>query len=583
MCLALFLMSISLMFGKTTSAHNVLYFTPPCFLQGTTATIQAQIANAASGSYFHWQFKATPASAWTYLANGNNTINGRTFSVTNASFVGAVTFPSGGAQLSPVLSIANVGSPAYTTQLDNVEFRLIMTDGLDPQTNPGASNWGGESSSNPFEAKTVRLLSRPATDNCYSNCIGNVLVTNPAAVPPPLADYYGGFEVGAGGGTNNFFAVSGTNCTTNANTDLTQWTVSPLATAARYRVINNPDSMNAAFRQFAPHTGKQMMVVSRLQSATSRAWYRTIVVPTAAQFFNGQITLKAWFAKVDTTTVTATVNVNPTIVFEVKGSTAFSGSCGSSTFVTVAGGLSTGTTVTGPAGTWVQKSFTLNVTGFLYKRLEISIKSTNATATTPVSFAIDDICLLEPAGATLPVQLTGLNGNYSGGVAHLNWSTKQEVNSSHFEIERSTDGVNFNNIGKVYAKGNSNQEVTYKFDDIKVAAGINYYRLRMVDKDGRFEYSNTVALDVKIKGLNITGIYPNPFADKLSVSIASESSTTATIRLFDNTGRVVARQQAIVSKGVTTIPLESLGNLAKGFYIIEVKSGETVLTQKLIK
>lgn len=574
MCLVLSLLSISMMFGKTSSAHNVLYFNPPCFTQGTNVTIPVWIANAVAGTFYHWQYRV-PGGSWTYLSNGNNTINGRTFSVANAAINVTVSnnSTSTGALLNPTIAISNVGSPAYTTQLDNVEFRVLMTDALDPQTN-AVNTWGGEEFLNPYEAKYVRLISKPATDNCYSNCTGNALVANPAAVPPPIEDYFGGFESSgnpvSASATN--FATPAANGTTKANSDITLWTTSPLSTSARYRFVNTPDTMNTAFAGFAPHGGREMMVISRLQSTTTRVWYRTIVVPSASQFFNGQITIKAWFAKVDATT-------DPGVVFEVKGSTTTSGG----TFAVVSGGTSSTTSVTGTAGTWVQKTFTLTLPTLSQKRLEISIRSTNASAGTPVSFALDDICLLEPSAAVLPVSLTGLKGTYSGGVAHLTWGTQQEYNSNYFEIERSTDGANFSSLGKVAAAGNSTQTLNYKFDDIKANAGNNYYRLKMVDKDGSFEYSNIVMINVSIKGLNVTGIYPTPFTDKVNISVSSEMATDATIRILDNTGKVMAKQQSAIHKGITTITMDNLGQLAKGFYIIEVQSGETKVTQKLMK
>src|SRR5882757_5714036 len=92
LCLGLFLTTFSLMFSKTSTAHNIIYFTPPCFLQraahSTTFTVPVFVANAGSGSYFHWQYKPAGATTWTYFSGNNSTITvgGKTFSVSNASF-----------------------------------------------------------------------------------------------------------------------------------------------------------------------------------------------------------------------------------------------------------------------------------------------------------------------------------------------------------------------------------------------------------------------------------------------------------------------------------------------------------------
>lgn len=567
MCLALSLTFLIMVSSMTSSAHKVRYYNPPCFTQGTAVTVNVWVANAGAATWYHWQYRIS-GGAWTWLANGNNTINGRTFSMANASFNNSTSNNSSaaGALLTPALTISNVGSPAYTTQLDNVELRIIMTDALDPQTNPypGTSAWGGEEFANPYEAKYIRLISKPANENCYSNCTGNALVTNPANPTPAITEYYGGFELGTGVGTENFSTPGANGVTTKAATDFTQWTTGTFNNG-QYRVINNPDSVSATLNAIAPHSGRYMMIASA-NSATSRIWQRTITT-NGTLVYNGQVTFKAWFSKIDAGT-------NPCITVEVKGATTLAG-----TPAAIAGG-STTTTVTGTSGNWVQISVTVTLPLSTLKKLEFSIHSCNASA---VKVAVDDICLIEPAAGPLPVVLTGLKGAYSNGVSKLTWGTEQESNSSHFEIERSSDGSNFTLLGKVAAAGNSSKTITYNFNDVKVNAGTNYYRLRMVDKDGRFEYSNIVALNVNIKGFFVTGIYPSPFSDKVSVSISSENAATGTVRLMDNTGKVLARQNTQIRKGITTISLDNLGSLAKGFYIIEVQSGETVVTQKLMK
>jgi hypothetical protein len=571
MCLVLFLTIFSMMFTKTSSAHNVLYYTPPCFLQGTTATVGVQIANAGSGSYFHWQFRTSTSGTWTYLSNGNNTINGRTFLVSNASFTGTANYPSGGAQLNPLLTIANVGSPAYTTQLDNVQFRVLMTDGQDPQAHPTVDIWGGEEYNNPFEAKYITLLSRLASTPCYTICTDNRLVVDPAN--PTLATYYGGFEMGGGSATDNFSTASATTCvTTKASTGLAQWTsniaVGVAPPSSSYRVLNNPDSMYNGFTAFAPHTGKQMMVVYNNTTASNLIWYRTIAT-TGNNYYQGTMTISFWVAKVNAT--------NPTVTVEVKGAAATGTPC---TFTSITdGSASLSLTTAMGTGNWQKVSLTFNVPIHSYKKLQFGIRTTN----TNVSLALDDICLNEPVAGTLPIIMTPLKGAYSNGVSHLTWSTLQESNSSHFEIERSSDGVNFTSIGTVSAKGLSDKQTDYSFNDVKVNAGTNYYRLRAVDKDANFKNSNIVALEVKIKGTNVTGIYPNPFVDKVNIAVSSEISGQAVIRLFDNTGKLIATQQSSISKGVNNVAIDNLIALAKGFYMVKVQIGDMVVTQKLIK
>lgn len=547
---------------KKATAHTVVYYNPPCFTQGSTVTVGVKVIIAAAGSYYHWQYRATAGGSWTWLANGNNTINGRTFNITNASLVSNVN------DYTPDLVISNVGVPAYTTELNNVELRVIMTNGLDPQYNPypGTSAWGAEEFALPGQAKYIRLIAKPATENCYSNCTGNILVNDPASVSPAQGDYYGGFEMGTGSTDLNFSTPGTYGATSKAATDITKWTSGSVGTSPRYRVMSNADSMNTTFAAFAPHSGNQMLVVSRNNSSTNRLWYRTIAVANASNFYSGQVTLKAWCAKVDAT--------NACMVLEVKGATTQSGAVASF------GGNSTTTTLNGNAGEWVQITLNVNLPAGTYKKLEFSIRNCGSSTT---SVAIDDICLVEPLAALLPVSMKPLQASYNDGVSNISWVTESEINSNYFEVEKSSNAVDFTTIGKVYANGYSSRTLTYQFNDVKAAAGINYYRLRIVDKDGSFTYSNIVAVNVTVKGFFVTGVYPSPFTDKVNVSIASESAGKAYIRLSDVTGRQIAVQTAVIAKGVTNITLNNLGSLNTGMYLVEVNFNGNRYTQKITK
>jgi len=183
----------------------------------------------------------------------------------------------------------------------------------------------------------------------------------------------------------------------------------------------------------------------------------------------------------------------------------------------------------------------------------------------------------------LPINMTEFKAVYNDGISRLYWNTSQESNSSHFEIERSTDGANFTKLGNVVAAGASSNKRNYTFNDIKPVPGINYYRLKMVDKDGKFVYSNIVTVNVSIKGNALSTIYPSPFTDKINITVAIETATRAEVEIFDNTGKLAVKYTTAVSKGINNIIIENLDKLARGIYIIKVRLGEQVYTKKLIK
>jgi SdrD B-like domain/Secretion system C-terminal sorting domain len=194
-----------------------------------------------------------------------------------------------------------------------------------------------------------------------------------------------------------------------------------------------------------------------------------------------------------------------------------------------------------------------------------------------------DAGILTDTGGPLPVTVTSLTGIYTNGIAKLNWATLSEQNFSHFEVEYSTDGASFNKLGNVNGAGNSNSRINYGFNHLQPIAGVNYYRLKLVDKDGKFTYTNTVALNVTIKGLTITAVYPNPFTDRVNVSITAAGTDKATVKLFDNAGKLVYSNETTVQRGNNTITINNLAKLAAGTYLIQVNAGDAVLTKQLMK
>jgi hypothetical protein len=194
-----------------------------------------------------------------------------------------------------------------------------------------------------------------------------------------------------------------------------------------------------------------------------------------------------------------------------------------------------------------------------------------------------DAGIITDGGGPLPVTFTKLDGIYVNGVSKLSWATLSEQNFSHFEVEYSVNGTNFNHLGNVNGMGNSNSRIEYGFNHLQPVAGANYYRLKMVDRDGRFTYSNTVLLNVTIKGLNITAVYPNPFIDKLNVAITSATAEKVTVKLFDNTGKLMYRNETMVQAGINNLSIGNLGKLAAGSYMVQVNAGDVVLTKQLMK
>ncbi len=173
---------------------------------------------------------------------------------------------------------------------------------------------------------------------------------------------------------------------------------------------------------------------------------------------------------------------------------------------------------------------------------------------------------------------------------HLHWSTASEINNSHFEIERSVDGFNFTYVGRKDGKGTTNSISEYGFTDIdafsQTQAEVLYYRLKQVDYNGNYEYSRTIAINNNGQSMGSMELitFPNPFTEKLNLTLNNVSEGNVTIEVYDLSGRKHYTQTTLSGgQGTLSIDLSSLANLAKGVYIVNIKNGNEAIQQKLVK
>jgi hypothetical protein len=180
---------------------------------------------------------------------------------------------------------------------------------------------------------------------------------------------------------------------------------------------------------------------------------------------------------------------------------------------------------------------------------------------------------------SLPVTLLSFSGYRQGGANILKWTTATEQNNLGFEIQRSTDGIQYNVIGFVNSlatAGNSNSSLNYSFTDNN-PAGKQFYRMRQLDIDQHSKLSSIVLIKgEKPVTLSIDGLFPNPATMQVNVIIASPTRDKLKMLLIDMTGRTVTQKVVNVETGSNTIPLDISG-LSKGSYIVKlVCTGEPV-------
>ena len=184
----------------------------------------------------------------------------------------------------------------------------------------------------------------------------------------------------------------------------------------------------------------------------------------------------------------------------------------------------------------------------------------------------------------LPISLVSFSGHNNGGNNLLEWTTSSEANSNYFELQRSTDGINFVKAANIPAAGNSSTAKNYNYTDNISAINSNlfYYRLMQVDISGQVKYSTIVKIKLSIKGFNVEAS-PNPFADQLRVQIDATQKENAVITLNSLDGKKILQQNTALNKGSNAVLLDKLDNLAGGVYLLTVVTDTQKITVKVIK
>lgn len=191
-----------------------------------------------------------------------------------------------------------------------------------------------------------------------------------------------------------------------------------------------------------------------------------------------------------------------------------------------------------------------------------------------------------PVIITLPVKLKSFNANLKGNnKVDLKWTTSTEINVSHFVVEKSTDGINYNDAGLVFAYGNSTVDKDYSLTDnlANVNSGIVYYRLRSVDMDGKNQYSEVRIIKLNTKAANTLTIitYPNPVTNELHVTLpANWQNKKVVYELFKANGQIAKRAENANSSQTETL---NVNQLAPGFYIVRVVCNGEIAQQKIVK
>lgn len=381
-----------------------------------------------------------------------------------------------------------------------------------------------------------------------------------------------------------FLENFGTGTTSTSHPDiiptaLTYQDTGSLAAEGVYRVINNT-RQKPEWHDSPDHTGDmngKMLVINGKQSA----FYRHHL-DNSSGFSAGLYSASLYIMNVNKLPTCGANAVLPTITFSIEYKAP------DNSWVSLTGSPITAASVpqtVSPAWIHLGGIFTLPATGsFTVQTIRLTL--TDGPGFCGNDYAIDDIKLSACAsGGPVPVRFMSVGARQKGSGVNVSWSTASETNNKYFDVEKSIDGgANWTLVATAQTRGNSNSYKNYSAYDAKPFAGVNYYRIKQVDIDGKYKYSSMVTVNVAVDGVTAT-VLTNPIVTEISIDFFSSTRQTVSLSLFDMAGKLVGADRLIIPKGDSRRSFAKVRNLQKGTYIIDIRdqNGTLIYNGKLIR
>jgi hypothetical protein len=165
----------------------------------------------------------------------------------------------------------------------------------------------------------------------------------------------------------------------------------------------------------------------------------------------------------------------------------------------------------------------------------------------------------------------------------LSWTTTREFNVASIEVERSADGSNFSKIQKQSAVGGYSVTNAYSFNDMSPVAGTNYYRLKMIDNDGKFTYSEVRKVQFGV--ISAAQVFPNPAVSYVMISLTSVETANYTCSIYSIDGALLKSMNLSVSAGVQNSKVDLSQMNYKGIIMVQLKDekGNSAGSFRIIK
>ncbi len=184
---------------------------------------------------------------------------------------------------------------------------------------------------------------------------------------------------------------------------------------------------------------------------------------------------------------------------------------------------------------------------------------------------------------SFPVELKYFNGRFDDNVVKLFWETASEINNDYFLIEKSSNGIDFNELSKVAGKGNSSYSEQYTFVDESPIKGTTYYRLKQVDFDNTHTYSDLISVTANHLSLIPLKVFPVPSRDRTMLTFNSDDVKSVTLEIYDFQGNRMFSKVIQTNIGEQSIPI-SLLDYPPGIYLVSIRNlEENLLTTRISK
>jgi hypothetical protein len=172
----------------------------------------------------------------------------------------------------------------------------------------------------------------------------------------------------------------------------------------------------------------------------------------------------------------------------------------------------------------------------------------------------------------LPVELVSFSGACDNGIINLTWQTASEFNSSHFDVEKSRDGENWQVLTTLPSAGTSNELITYQSTDQNGTEGNNYFRLRQVDIDGTEKLYDPINVSCSEVTTGYFSSFPNPSGTSFQVVVNNKELIGAcTLNMVDASGKVIEQRTIDVKEGINLFVINQ--ELTPGIYFLNITNG----------